>query len=278
MTLNQRYTGTISEGDIGMLFYEKRRLPIYPLLVAWLVMTVLIFSLPRVLPRIAGSRIATTAVVEAITLLVIWLVNRYWVRASLHFRSPLSVSQQLRGTWPAVLLLVFFAFAVIVKFPQGVGAGKVMVRLVLALLAAGLEETVFRGIILGGLLQRLHLRLTQRLWVALIGNSLLFSLSHLMNLTHQSLPATLMQVIQAFGLGLVLSALYLRTGSLLWSMLFHFGLDATVMIAALTPHAGAGSVSMSELMPFVVYLVITLILLWPSRWQTIDFRHLGVSQ
>ena len=74
-------------------------------------------------------------------------------------------------------------------------------------------------------------------------------------------------MVQAFGLGLVLSALYLRTGSLLWAMLFHFGLDTAVMIVALAPHAtGATGVSLSDLMPVVVYLIITAILLRPSRW------------
>ena len=259
-----------------MFLQQERRRPVYQLLVAWLVMTVLVFCLPLGLPRIANSRIATTAVVEAITLLAIGLVNRYWVHVSLNFRSPFTFGQQLLMTWPAELLLAFFVFAAILKFPQGIGAEKVAVRVVLGLLVAGLEETVFRGILLGGLLQRLQLRLTRRLWIAVLGSSLLFGLSHVMNLTHQSLPMTLMQIVQAFGLGLVLSALYLRTGSLLWAMLFHFGLDTTVMLVALTPHETNTGVSLSDVMPFVVYLIITAILLRPSRWQRIDFRRLGV--
>ncbi len=210
-------------------------------------------------------------------MLVIGLVNRYWVHVSLNFRSPFTLGQQLLMTWPAELLLAFFVVAAMIKFPQDIGVGKIAVRVTLGLLVAGLEETVFRGILLGGLLQRLRLRLTRRLWVAVLGSSLLFSLSHAMNLTHQSLPVTLMQMVQAFGLGLVLSALYLRTGSLLWAMLFHFGLDTAVMIVALTPHAtSAAGGSPADMMPVVVYLVITAILLRPSRWRRTDFRRLGV--
>lgn len=188
-----------------MFWQQERRRPVYQLLVAWFVMTVLVFCLPLVLPRVAHSRIATTTVIEAITLLVIGLVNRYWVHVSLNFRSPFTLGQQLLMTWPAELLLAFFVVAAMIKFPQGIGAGKIAVRVTLGLLVAGLEETVFRGILLGGLLQRLRLRLTRRLWVAVLGSSLLFSLSHAMKLTHQSLPVTLMQMVQAFGLGLVLS-------------------------------------------------------------------------
>ena len=259
-----------------MFLPQKRRRPVYQLLVAWLVMTVLVLCLPLVLPRMADSRIATRTVVEAITLLVIGLANRYWIHVSLNFRSPFTLGQQLLMTWPAELLLAFFVFAAIIKFPQNIGVGKVAVRVTLGLLVAGLEETVFRGILLGGLLQRLRLRLTRRLWVAVLGSSLLFGLSHVMNLTHQSLPLTLMQMVQAFGLGLVLSALYLRTGSLLWAMLFHFGLDTAVMIVALTPQETSAGVSIADVMPFVVYLVITAILLRPSRWRRIDFQRLGV--
>ena len=174
-----------------MFWQQERWRPVYQLLVAWFVMTVLVFCLPLVLPRVAHSRIATTTVIEAITLLVIGLVNRYWVHVSLNFRSPFTLGRQLLMTWPAELLLAFFVVAAMIKFPQGIGVGKIAVRVTLGLLVAGLEETVFRGILLGGLLQRLRLRLTWRLWVAVLGSSLLFSLSHAMNLTHQSLPVTL---------------------------------------------------------------------------------------
>ncbi|MNC42275.1 CAAX amino terminal protease self- immunity [compost metagenome] len=86
----------------------------------------------------------------------------------------------------------------------------------LALLVAFVEETVYRGLILNLILQK-------GIRIAVLTSSLLFSLTHLLNLMGgQSLAATLLQLAYAFLVGLSLALLYVRHKTLLPLMAFHF--------------------------------------------------------
>ncbi|WP_181592592.1 CPBP family intramembrane glutamic endopeptidase [Paenibacillus sp. YN15] len=86
----------------------------------------------------------------------------------------------------------------------------------LALLVAFVEETVYRGLILNIMLQK-------GICAAVLTSSLLFSLTHLLNLMGgQNLAATLLQVAYAFLVGLSLALLYIRHKTLMPLMAFHF--------------------------------------------------------
>lgn len=86
----------------------------------------------------------------------------------------------------------------------------------LALLVGFVEETVYRGLILNILLQK-------SIRIAVITSSLLFSLTHLLNLMGgQNWAATLLQLAYAFLVGLSLALLYVRHKSLLPLIAFHF--------------------------------------------------------
>lgn len=86
----------------------------------------------------------------------------------------------------------------------------------LALLVAFVEETVYRGLILNILLQK-------GIRAAVLTSSLLFSLTHLLNLMGgQSMAATLLQLAYALLVGLSLALLYVRHKSLLPLITFHF--------------------------------------------------------
>ncbi len=86
----------------------------------------------------------------------------------------------------------------------------------LALLVGFVEETVYRGLILNILLQK-------GIRIAVLTSSLLFSLTHLLNLMGgQDLAATLLQLAYAFLVGLSLSLLYVRHKTLLPLIAFHF--------------------------------------------------------
>jgi membrane protease YdiL (CAAX protease family) len=86
----------------------------------------------------------------------------------------------------------------------------------LALLVGFVEETVYRGLILNLMLQK-------GVRVAVLTSSLLFSLTHLLNLVGgQDLAATLLQLAYAFLVGLSLALLYIRHKTLLPLIAFHF--------------------------------------------------------
>lgn len=86
----------------------------------------------------------------------------------------------------------------------------------LALLVAFVEETLYRGLIL-------NLLLKKGIRAAILTSSLLFSLTHLLNLMGgQDLAATLLQLAYAFLVGLSLALLYVRHKTLLPLIAFHF--------------------------------------------------------
>ncbi len=86
----------------------------------------------------------------------------------------------------------------------------------LALLVGFVEETVYRGLIL-------NLMLKKGIHIAVLTSSVLFSLTHLLNLVGgQDLAATLLQLAYAFLVGVSLALLYIRHKTLLPLIAFHF--------------------------------------------------------
>jgi sodium transport system permease protein len=98
--------------------------------------------------------------------------------------------------------------------PQAPATAVLMTELIigLSLLQAVCEELAFRGFILSGLRHRF------RPWTAAFLSSFLFALFHM----------NVFQFVPHFLLGVVLSALVLRTGSVLPAMAFHFGYNCLV--------------------------------------------------
>ncbi|WP_462400268.1 lysostaphin resistance A-like protein [Lacticaseibacillus pantheris] len=114
---------------------------------------------------------------------------------------------------------------------MGVGKhswSRVGTGILIGLLAAIPEETMYRGVVLGNLIRVFSGK--HRVGVALWVSTFLFALAHVSNISSQSAYVTLCQVVQVLGLGLLLGVFYLRSGSLLASMAMHFGLDYTVTV------------------------------------------------
>jgi len=101
-------------------------------------------------------------------------------------------------------------------------------------------------------------------WLAVLLSSTLFAVSHLINLSHQSVSLTISQVLMAFGFGLLQSATYLRSGSLIWPILLHFTFDTQVL--ARSGLISKGNIpAWSGLIPLVIYGTVALILLRRSK-------------
>ncbi|WP_251716114.1 CPBP family intramembrane glutamic endopeptidase [Lactobacillus agrestimuris] len=99
-----------------------------------------------------------------------------------------------------------------------------------ALIAAVCEEFMFRGILFDIFLLIFRKSKFNIFWTA-ITSSALFSLSHLINLTHQPLISTLGQIIITFLLGLIFSYLHIWTNGLTWCIIFHFFQDFSPQLA-----------------------------------------------
>lgn len=89
--------------------------------------------------------------------------------------------------------------------------------IVVALLTPIVEEFVFRGAILRKLQQAFH---QQSPWIAIAISALLFGLVH----------GNMAQMPHAFLLGLLLGWLYVRTNSLIPSILFHITINSSTII------------------------------------------------
>ncbi|CAJ1191426.1 hypothetical protein FD33_GL000624 [Companilactobacillus paralimentarius DSM 13238 = JCM 10415] len=102
------------------------------------------------------------------------------------------------------------------------------ISLIIGLCAAIPEEYLFRGIILGSLLNDNSENINKgNLLYCLITSSALFALYHIGNIQSQNLTMTIMQVFETFGMGCLFGAIYIRKGSILLSFLLHFFIDFT---------------------------------------------------
>ena len=134
----------------------------------------------------------------------------------------------LKGDLPKGFLLGLFELGfVILSFLFSALAGyqiapkPLSAQIISVSLAAGMsEELVFRGVILSTLMRQWKDQKKYR--TAALVSGIIFGLLHAMNIFSGADPlGTLLQVIAAAGIGVIFSAVYLRTGSILPCMFYH---------------------------------------------------------
>jgi len=154
---------------------------------------------------------------EIICFLIVYILNKVWSRQTVHFISPVRLRKQLAVVWPLILILLFFDISVLTIGPAFKG---VVVNIITVLLIGLFEEYLSRGVLFTLFLTDLNGR-SHGLLRATVFSSLLFSLSHLINLSHQGFGVTLLQLGFAFAFGFLLCGVYYKTGSLIWPILIH---------------------------------------------------------
>ena len=161
------------------------------------------------------------------------------------------------------------------ELPQGV-PGTLRSLLVLPLA----EELVFRGIIAQTLLERYG---TARagVWKACLVSGVLFGAAHLSNLLGSVPFGVLMQCVFAASLGVMLAAIYFRTGNVWVTVFLHSAMDiAAMLIGGLYgTTSGAESVSgydASRLVSVAVYLIPTVFLLRKKKLPEVQLYWGGI--
>ena len=161
------------------------------------------------------------------------------------------------------------------ELPQGV-SGTLRSLLVLPLA----EELVFRGIIAQTLLERYG---TARagVWKACLVSGALFGAAHLSNLLGSAPFGVLMQCVFAASLGVMLAAIYFRTGNLWVTVFLHSAMDiAAMLIGGLYGTTSvAESVSgydASRLLSVAVYLIPTVFLLRKKKLPEVQLYWGGI--
>ena len=107
-----------------------------------------------------------------------------------------------------------------------------------------------------------------RLVFAILGSSIIFGLSHLVNLTNsQALEATIYQVLNAFAIGLIFMTIFLYTGKIWVTMLLHFIIDwsSTFVSGTLVENSILGPnliVNYNFTNVLILIIVFGLVLIW----------------
>ena len=137
------------------------------------------------------------------------------------------------------------------------GAEELPRALLLGLAPAVVEETICRGVCIAKLRESGRTP-TQTLWLS----ALLFGAIHLTNAVGMSLPNALIQTGYAVVIGLLLGAVYLRSGDIVSVILAHGVIDVSYQLFA--EHSEQASVP--ELAAFLLLLsAISFYALWLAR-------------
>jgi membrane protease YdiL (CAAX protease family) len=246
---------------VKQLMEKIRRHPVVTVIIFW---SLLIFCDKAIasplVDMIEAPDIALEVIFKGLELLAAIGLNLWLTKQPLHWQAAIGKNS----------LIAFGIMGAIVLFATLAELGNFVDAATIAVIAAVPEEFAFRGVILGSLITHLKIEsVSRRVGAAIVLSSALFSLAHLGNIGSQGLTVTLMQVIEVFGLGCVLGALYVRKGSLLFPMLAHGFLDYMVTImhgyAATVGSAGALNATLfSAVLHMLMYIGLAIIICKPD--------------
>ncbi|WP_411699042.1 CPBP family intramembrane glutamic endopeptidase [Conyzicola sp.] len=164
-------------------------------------------------------------IVVGAALLVIFVASVGWVR-------PIFSRQPVPGRWWMWIFVVLVIVPIVLRF-AGIDYAEYGVAVVATSLFVGLfigftEELLYRGIVVKILRDGGH-----REWTVAVLSSLIFALSHLLNLlSGQAVLVVLVTVVFTFGFGLMMYLVMRATGNIVWAMLIHALTDPTTFLAA----------------------------------------------
>ena len=195
----------------------------------------------------------------------------------------------LRGGRPALGfklgLLIVISWAMLpvglLRHPENYGP-PTLANLILALMAGFGEGTAFRGLPLSYLMRQW--KDEQKLPVALLLSSVLFSLVHLSNLLGgASISLTLVQLLSSLCMGFFFGAVYLRSGNLWPTIVYHTLHDVVAFLDVSTVSEGimARAFQFSDLPDLLLSVVLgvvgywlirpakrgEILALWREKWQ-----------
>ncbi|MCT6859339.1 MAG: CPBP family intramembrane metalloprotease, partial [Apilactobacillus sp.] len=125
-------------------------------------------------------------------------------------------------------------------------------------IAALPEEIMFRGIILAFVLKLMTRKSTDqwRIILSLVISALIFGGFHYINLSSQSFGFTSLQVVNAAALGMILGAVYIKSGTIIVPMALHFIYDFLVTLVKGMSATNYTSVQSMQWVGLSVYVVI----------------------
>jgi len=184
------------------------------------------------------------------------------------------------GAIAVVSNLAMYAFTQDYKLRPLASAGEIII-FILAMFGIGFtEELVFRGIVTNILKVKFSVLTDRGIFLVIVVQGVLFGACHMTNmLSGVGLESALVQSEMASFLGMLLGAIYLRTGSLWFVMFLHAWNDFGALLASgfFNINTLAGSISgytWRNMVGLPVYLVVILILLRSSKRREIRDNRL----
>lgn len=229
--------------------------------------TIVVLTLTSIVARLisAGlpviSQMGTQVITEGLALGCWWGLNRWYPKAKVSWWR-----NNVRHQWLLVLPVIVVLVGDSTLNPQFQFTLSHVIMAVFVGLSVGLfEEYVFRGVLVSALRQRYRVGPLMTAFLS----GLMFSLVHLVNATGGSLTMTLVQMLEAVGLGAFFAAVYLVTGSLWLSIIAHGMIDGFDALAFGTLSNTAGMSIWTSLVYTVVFGVAAYWLLNTKRFNVV---------
>lgn len=205
----------------------------------------------------------STALRFVLGAIMIFLLLKLEVAEKLGFTGK-GLGKSLLLVWPFFLFFAgILAFSLMAVFASGKGIdwGWLLSQIVFMISVAFFEEMVFRAGVVNLVKNSLGSSRSALIKTAVIAG-LIFSLAHCLNLIgHADFYYTMSQVISNFGMGLFLSTIYLRTGNLVGTIIYHAvnNIVSTMAATYLASYQSASAdvasgISPIVLVSFVLYL------------------------
>ncbi|UQS84696.1 CPBP family intramembrane metalloprotease [Apilactobacillus apisilvae] len=176
-----------------------------------------------------NSEILSVVFRYALALLSIFLINKFWLKQEVNFGfHNVSIKDQYSSYFLTLLIFVAYFYS----FRPNDLAQPLTDVLCFSIGPGIFEEYVNRGLILTALINKFKEKGYIYILMSVLISSFLFGLMHFINFIFmaQSLPNTIVQVINATAFGFIASAIYIRTKNIFLVMFIHFFTDFSVGI------------------------------------------------
>ncbi|GEM_PF-1849064 len=279
-------------------FWRER--PLSGAVLYFVAVSALFFGVGRLLPQSIGTEIIFRLILSVLILIFLYAIYD-WTPKALGF-SAKGIGTSIRLSWSEWLkIVVYLALLLMLANPEalnqllqsGTSAGyapmmrgvaqnlsaltpQKLIATILFGVSVGLfEETFFRV----GLVAQLRVRFADSCrgaWCTVLISAGLFAALHMMNAFGQSLAVTAMQVIQAFGTGVLWGAVYWRSGNAVIPVILHSLTDILIVLATAGTAASVapGFSSSVALMAFDVGLAAIYLRPQKTRYSGIQTRSL----
>lgn len=231
---------------------------------------IIAFTGGTVLDMLSKGKYTQGFVAEGIAIAVVLILVLLSKEISIFKRKRLKFKEAIKLGMPMLVIAIVLFLSNVSELTLSEINWYNLISLIIYTAAIGFyEEVLYRGFVVNKLIKN-NSDSKKKILFAIIGSSLIFSSAHLTNLlVGQDVLTTIAQVIQTFGLGVLLGSVYLVSDNI-WSVIFLHGFyDFAAMLSDVNLIKDCGYVNN---LPFsitiqsvVISLILTLIYILYSK-------------